>query len=213
MNMNMNINMNHDKLISVFNKQILEFFDQILMAFPALTQNNAIGKIKQTLHATIAITPHVLISLFYDKVVALYDTEISTRDDAFFMRKLDEEPNDDLEDNPEENSENIPEDKEQNNASSFNSLSNKPINDHTLGEGDAENDQDEDKNAMDSDDTEDGNDEDLDEFNEYNSGPDCDDELINIVKTVYKTASLENKKIIWDYIQRLRLLCIKYYKQ
>ena len=35
---------------------------------------------------------------------------------------------------------------------------------------------------------------------------------IDIVKFVYKDASAENKKIIWDYIQRLRLISIKYFE-
>ena len=44
------------------------------------------------------------------------------------------------------------------------------------------------------------------QFDQHNPNP------IDIVKYVYKDASNENKQIIWDYIQRLRLLCIKYFE-
>lgn len=130
------------KLITIFNKQIHEFCDQIVQAFPNLLSDPTIQTIHNTLLTTISLTPNVPIQLFYSKFVNEYDEEILARNEDFFL----------------ENFSKI----KVSNASHI-------------------------------------------EPNEINP--------IDIVKYVYKDASPENKKIIWDYIQRLRLLCIKYYEK
>lgn len=130
------------KLITIFNKQIQEFCDQIVHTFPHLMQNRTVQQIYNTLLTTISLTPNVPINLFYVNFVNEYDEEILSRNEDFFLENF----NDD---------------------SSIDSVDN---------------------------------------------GTNRDVNPIEIVKFVYKDASEENKKIIWDYIQRLRLICLKYYQ-
>ena len=212
--------MNHDKIISVFNKQILEFLDQILLAFPQLSDNVSVDKIKQTLYTTIAITPHVLISLFYDKIVTVYEKEIIARDDSFLMQKM-HNHNENLDQNKQNPDENLDQNKqnpEQNNDEDENEDNDEEEpngldeDDEEYDEEDNEDNEDNEDELQENNENNENNEDNEDEYEELESNSDADDELLHMVKTVYKTASPENKKIIWDYIQRLRLLCIKYYK-
>lgn len=131
------------KLITIFNKQIQEFCDQVIQAFPDILTDSTIQKIYNTLLTTISLTPNVPIQLFYSRFINEYDEEILARNEDFFL-------------------ENFSKIKVSGSSSNV-------------------------------------------EPNQVDP--------IDIVKYVYKDASQENKKIIWDYIQRLRLLSIKYFEQ
>ena len=122
--------MKSDKIINVFNKQIMEFTQQIMKAFPDIMNDSNVNKMYNTLETSVSLTPTIPIQLFYEKFVQHYNDEIMNRDADFFLQ-----------------------------------------------------------------------------FDEIGDNP------IDVLKYVYNDASEDNKKIIWDYVQRLRLLAIKYHQQ
>lgn len=115
------------KIVQIFNKQIIEFMQQIFNSFPHLKNNDEILLLHQKLQAAIEFTPLIPIQLFKQHITYVYEIPIDEKDTDFFL-----------------------------NNDKFNS------------------------NAC------------------------------KIFKQVLRQASDENKKIMWDYVQRLKLLAKKY---
>ncbi len=123
---------NTQKIQVLFNNQMTEFVKQLISAFPDLKQDPEIDRLSALLRTTIAATPSVPITIFYEKIIKQYDSHIEYKDEKFFI--------------------------------GFD-LSNTPM------------------------------------------------ESLNYLKEVYIEASETNKKIIWNYIDRLRLLSCKYFEK
>ena len=74
-----------EKMITCFNKTILQFASEIFETFPDLANDQNIIKIKNTLETTITFTPHIPIKLFYDSVIKKYEKHLIDKDESFFL--------------------------------------------------------------------------------------------------------------------------------
>lgn len=74
-----------ERLAEIFNKQIEEFSEQMMHAFPSLSRDETIENLNSALLTAISITPRVPINFFYEKVVTKYGKQLSEKNEKFFM--------------------------------------------------------------------------------------------------------------------------------
>ena len=73
------------KIITLFNKQLSEFIEQLMNVFP-LKKNNEAMKIYIKFQTTLTLTPQIIINLFFHEIVDGHFDEIKNRDEHFFTQ-------------------------------------------------------------------------------------------------------------------------------
>ena len=74
--------MNKSQIVDTFNKQFMEFINDIECVFP---DDKDITSTKKTISKTLMIMPKILIKMFNEHIVSFYSKEIENGDIGFFI--------------------------------------------------------------------------------------------------------------------------------
>lgn len=74
--------MNKSQIVDTFNKQFMEFINDIECVFP---DDKDITSTKKTISKTLMIMPRTVIKMFNEHIVSFYSDEIENGDIAFFI--------------------------------------------------------------------------------------------------------------------------------
>lgn len=78
--------MNGNKIIEIFNNQILEIISQSYNTFDEIIdKDKRFQSLINSIETTISITPSVPITLFYNNFSKPFEEQISKKDDVFFL--------------------------------------------------------------------------------------------------------------------------------